>query len=222
MERFEIGSDSTFVQSSAELPRDSSAATSAGVNFRNDVISLRSFECKYSDLRLNSKLRFPQRGARFLRGRFRFGSRCARLAPGRCGRVSRLRTPGNSGRSGRGVDVVPRAAEQDGGQPLGEVEAAVVERRNDDPLRRAVAPAAVFDEQFRRAFVGRRLLFAGLPDRFAQQFRKSEKLQRRGAEQLRHAVLHGPAAAFEQGEGFAVGRVAGNLRGENSRPSVVP
>ena len=116
-------------------------------------------------------------------------------------------------RAARRVDVVPRAAELNGCQPLGEVEPVVVERRDDDPLRRAVAPAPVFDEEFGR--FGLRPAPGGgfLPDRFGEQLRKSEEPQGGCREQLRDAVLNGHAAFFEQRERLPVGRVGGDPLG---------
>ena len=44
---------------------------------------------------------------------------------------------------------MPLPAEPHGGQPLRELESAVVERRYDDALRRAIAPQSVFGEELR-------------------------------------------------------------------------
>ena len=82
-------------------------------------------------------------------------------------------------RAARRVDVVPRAAELNGGQPLGEVEPVVVERRDDDPLRRAVAPASVFDEEFGR--FGLPLRAAGFSRTASASSSASPKSRRVGA-----------------------------------------
>ena len=96
------------------------------------------FECKYSNLRLNGKFVFrhgklPSRAVDFDPAAAAHDLRPA-VAEGFHGLAAGKAQPG----AARRVDVVPRRTQQHGGQPLGEVEAAVVKRRNDRPLRRAV------------------------------------------------------------------------------------
>ena len=110
---------------------------------------------------------------------------------------------------------MPRAAEADGGQPLGEVEAVVVERRDDDPFRRAVAPQSVCGEKLRRGArlrsggpAVRSVRFGGLrrfvPDG-GEQLAQTEEPQRRGGEQAGDPVFGRHAVPFEQRQRLAVG-----------------
>ena len=120
----------------------------------------------------------------------------------------------------RRVDVVPRLSETDGCQPFREVDPVVVERRNDDLTRKAEAPAALPLEEFGlwSGGVGSALGAFCHPDGLPEQLSEAGKLRDGGLQQAGDAVLHCHAAEFEEGDDFAIGRLAGDSGGVEQQP----